>query len=87
MNHDRSASSGFTGNGNVARITTKLANVGLYPLHGKVLVTNTSIDHTVTAELIGSKEAKGAQTVLNGNTNKVIAVSVDELGEVVLSVT
>lgn len=52
-----------------------------------MLVTNTSIDHTVTAELIGSKEAKGAQTVLNGNTNKVIAVSVDELGEVVLSVT
>lgn len=86
MDHDRTTTCGFACDGDIARITAELGDVGLHPLHGKVLIQDASVDDAIAVHLVGSKEAKGAETVLDGDADKVVVVGVDERGKVVLSV-
>ncbi len=51
-----------------------------------MLVEDTGVSNTVAGELVGGEEAEGTETVLDGDTDKVVSVRVDELGEVVLTV-
>ena len=85
MQH-RASARGSSVDSNVSRVPTKLVNVLLHPLEEEALIHQARVEGAVSSDLIARQEAKGADSIVEGDNDNVIARLSDEIGSIVVRV-
>lgn len=87
LQHHRTTTGALTADGNRFWVSAELGNVGLHPLQGKGLIEDARVHDTVSEDFVAGQETKCSQAVLDGHTDEAVVVGVDDLTEVLSTVS